>query len=351
MPDLELPRPGASALLLTTLGCEHGVPADAVLHGTGLVREALADPRTSVSGWQELQIVRNLIAVLGDTAALGVEAGMRYHLTTHGIWGFALSSCPTVRAAIEVGLRYVDLTFAFTTMSLVITDDHARLLLDPSHLPIDVRRFFVEREMASITHLGRQVTSDPAPLGCVHFAHPAPPSLDRYRSFEPVPVFDAEANFIELPPDLLDLPLPQADPYAAAVTQKQCQQLLAQRRARSGYAGRIRDRLVQRPAHLPDLETIAAELHTSSRTLRRHLQREDTSYRKLVDEVREHLAEELLATGAFSVADISRRLGYADTPSFTAAFKRWKGGTSPRAYAKAAQNRSDRQSRKRLPTT
>jgi hypothetical protein len=87
--------------------------------------------------WQEMQIVRNLITAVGDTAALGVEAGMRYHLTTHGVWGFALSSCPTVRSAIEVGLRYVDLTFAFTEMSLVTEDDHVRLLLDPSHLPLD----------------------------------------------------------------------------------------------------------------------------------------------------------------------------------------------------------------------
>jgi Arabinose-binding domain of AraC transcription regulator, N-term len=115
--------------------------------------------------WQEMQIVRNLITAVGDTAALGVEAGMRYHLTTHGVWGFALSSCPTVRSAIEVGLRYVDLTFAFTEMSLVTEDDHVRLLLDPSHLPLDVRRFFVERETASIANLGRQVTSRPPLLG------------------------------------------------------------------------------------------------------------------------------------------------------------------------------------------
>jgi len=336
MPDLDLPRPPASALLLTTLGLEHRVPAHVVLHGTGLVLEMLADLQTSVSGWQEMRIVQNLLAEVGDAAALAVEAGMRYHLTTHGIWGFALSSCPSVRSAIEVGLRYVDLTFAFTTMSLIIDDDHARLLLDASQLPVDVRRFFVERETASIVNLGRQVTSSPAPLGRVYFAHPAPASLEPYRVIVPLPVFDADANVIEVHRDMLDLPLPQADPYAAAATQQQCIQLLAQRRARSGYAGRVRDRLVHQPNHLPDLEAVASELHVSSRTLRRHLQQEGTSYRSLVDEVRERLAEELLAIGALSVAEVGRRLGYADTPSFTAAFKRWKGGMPPRTYAQHA---------------
>lgn len=337
MPDLDLPRPPASALLLTTLGQEHGIAADVALRGTGLACDALADPQTVVSGRQELRIVQNLLATLGEETGLGVEAGMRYHLTTHGIWGFALSSCPTVRSAIEVGLRYVDLTFAFTQMSLTAHDDGVRLLLDPSHLPVGVRRFFVERETASIANLGRQVTSNSAPLGRVHFAFPAPDSLEPYRAFDPMPIFDADANLIEVPREILDLPIPQADPYAAAATQQQCRQLLDQRRARSGYAGQVRDRLLQRPGHLPDLESVAAELHMSSRTLRRHLEQEGTSYRGLVDEVRERLAEELLGIGALSVADIGQRLGYADTPSFTAAFKRWKGGVSPRAYATQAR--------------
>lgn len=342
MPDLNLPRPPASALLLTTLGSERGVPAHITLDGTGLLPEALADPETAVSGWQELRIVQNLMAAVGDSAALGIEAGLRYHLTTHGIWGFALASCPTVRSAIDVGLRYVDLTFAFTRMSLITEGDQVRLLLDPSQLPLDVRRFFVEREMATIANLGHQVTSDPAPLGRVHFAYPAPASLDSYQALVPPPIFDADSNFIELDRDMLDLPLPQADPYAAAATQEQCRQLLAQRHARSGFAGQVRDRLVQHPGQLPDFEAVASELHMSSRTLRRHLEREGTSYRSLLDEVRERLAEELLATGALSVADVGRRLGYADTPSFTAAFKRWKSGMPPRTYAKRAQPRPER---------
>jgi AraC-like DNA-binding protein len=334
MLDLDLPRPPVSALLLTNLALEHGVAAHDVLHGTRLALDVLTDPQTSVSGRQEMRIVQNLIAAIGETPGLGVTAGTRYHLTTHGIWGFALSSCPTARSAIEVGLRYVDLTFAFTQMSLVTAGDYLRLMLDPSHLPREVQRFFVERETASVINLGRQVLSTPMPLGHVYFSFPAPTELEPYRVFEPTPVFGADANFIEMHRDVLDLPIPQADPYAAAATQQQCQQLLAQRRARSGYAGRIRDRLVQQPGQLPDLEVVASELHMSSRTLRRHLEREGTSYRNLVDEVREHLAEELLAIGALSVAEIGRRLGYADTPSFTAAFKRWKGGTPPRTYAK-----------------
>jgi AraC-like DNA-binding protein len=87
---------------------------------------------------------------------------------------------------------------------------------------------------------------------------------------------------------------------------------------------------------MPDIEQVAASLHMSARTLRRRLEAEGTSYRALVDEVRERLAEELLVAGGLTVEQVARRLGYAETASFTNAFKRWKG-IGPRAYRTAAR--------------
>jgi AraC-like DNA-binding protein len=257
---------------------------------------------------------------------------MRYHLTTHGIWGFALASSPSLRAAIAVGLRYVDLTFAFCRMSAVEEGNRMRLVLDGSLLPSEVRRFLVEREVASVVHLGRQLMSDPAAVIRVRFRHSAPASTEPYeKAFGARPEFDAGADSAEFDADLLDRPLPQADAHTAAVTEAQCRRLLDSRCARAGFAGKVRDRLVARPGAMPHLERVAAELHMSSRSLRRYLTAEGTSYRALADEVRERLAEELLATGALTVEEIGRRLGYAATPSFTTAFKRWKG-VPPRAY-------------------
>src|ERR1700694_5325526 len=130
MADWDLPRHPASALLLTNLGLEHAIPAETSLRGTHLTSEVLSDPRTIVSADQELRIVRNLVAAVDDPAELSVEAGMRYHLTTHGIWGFAMSSSPNLRAAVEVGLRYVDLTFAFCRITAVDHGDAMWLMLD-----------------------------------------------------------------------------------------------------------------------------------------------------------------------------------------------------------------------------
>ncbi|WP_396922346.1 helix-turn-helix domain-containing protein [Mycolicibacterium sp.] len=75
---------------------------------------------------------------------------------------------------------------------------------------------------------------------------------------------------------------------------------------------------------------MADRLSCSTRTLRRQLEAEGTSFRKLLDEVRQHLGTELLQSG-MTVEQVSNRLGYTDVSNFSHAFHRWQGD-SPRAY-------------------
>ena len=78
---------------------------------------------------------------------------------------------------------------------------------------------------------------------------------------------------------------------------------------------------------------VAAGIGLSTRTLRRRLAAEGASYQGVLDEVRESLAERMLATGRLTVEDVAQRLGYAEASSFIHAFRRWKG-TTPAAYVR-----------------
>ena len=115
------------------------------------------------------------------------------------------------------------------------------------------------------------------------------------------------------------------------MAEEQCRKLLAARKARSGLAERVRDRILRQPGHIPDMNAVAGELLLTPRTLRRRLLDEGTSYKALTDEVRETLAEELLSAANLSVEQIAERLGYSEAASFIHAFKRWKG-QPPHSY-------------------
>ncbi len=333
-------RPPASAALLVRVGGEHGVPADACLAGTGITAAQLADPDHAVPAGAELRIVRNLQAARPDLDTLGLEAGRRYHLTTHGMWGFALASCRNGWEALDLGVAFLELTWAFCHIYPHIHDGIGRMIFDDDQVPDDVRTFLVQREIASVVTIAREasgLTTAPAPT---HLRQSPTASVTPFTEFLGTPpTFDASTNYIEIPVALLDAPLPQADTHTAALTRAQLHELRAHWRARTGFAGRVRQLLTASPGDMPGIEQVADRLHLSSRTLRRRLDGEGTTFRRLVDEVRQRLAEELLLAGDLSIEQIARRLGYNATPAFTTAFVRWKG-MPPRAYRDVSGNRN-----------
>jgi AraC-like DNA-binding protein len=326
-------RSAASALLLTRLGEERGVPSARVLQGTGLGLEDLRVPGTEITGDQELRVLRNLQTACPDPA-LPLQAGARYHLTTYGIWGFALASSPDVRSALDVGARFVDLSFTFCDLSIEETAEELSISLDDTAVPQDVRAFVVARDLMGLRNIVAELTQSAVPLTSLNVTLPRPEDVQPWvEAFGREPEFGSKRNTAGLTLAFLDLPLPQADELTAALTEAQCRDLLSRREARTGTAGRVRDVLLTRPSSMPGIDEVSVALHVSARTLRRQLTAEGASYRGLVEEVREALAEELLR-GALSVEQVARRLGYSETASFTHAFTRWKG-VSPRSWVRA----------------
>jgi len=324
-----LPRRSiTSAQLLTQLGLDHGLSVEQCLRHTGLSPLQLAELHSEIEGAQELQLICNLIEALPTQDDLGLQAGLRYQLTTYGIWGYALLSSQSFRQAADLGLRYLDLTFAFNRISLREDTDQAHLQLDGSHLPDQVRDFLLLRDTVAVMVIQRELTGKRMPLDRVQLSMPAPADTARFiEQFGLLPEFACAENRISFSRHLLDLPLPRANPHSAQLCEQQCQALLAKRRVRSGLAGQIRDRLLSTPGRLADMEVIASELNISSRTLRRRLEEQGSSFRQLQEEVRQALAEELLAIASLSQEDIAERLGYSEVSNFLHAFKRWKGLT------------------------
>ena len=69
----------------------------------------------------------------------------------------------------------------------------------------------------------------------------------------------------------------------------------------------------------------AAAMGLSTRTLRRRLANEGTSYRVELEGLRRELAARYLADTGLSVSETAARLGYADVAAFGHAFRRWYG--------------------------
>jgi AraC-like DNA-binding protein len=80
-------------------------------------------------------------------------------------------------------------------------------------------------------------------------------------------------------------------------------------------------------------ERLACLMNMSVSTLHRRLKAEQTSYRKILDEVRCDLAVYHLNRTTESISEIAYHLGFGDVSNFSHACQRWLN-TSPRAYRK-----------------
>lgn len=328
----DIRRSVVSAQILTQFAVDRGVMREACLCDTDISLAALGDPQTEISAAQELQLVRNLLSALGHAPALGLDVGLRYHLSTYGIWGFALLSSPNLRAVAQVVERYLDLSFAFIRFRFEVDAKFTRIVLDDREVPDDVRTFLLERDFAAWANAMRELIPAGVSVRRAQFRHPRPAHVARYAELcGVVPSFDAADNAITLDTADMDAPLPQSNTTLARMCLDQCRQLLDRRKQRAGVAGQVRDHLFQRAGTMPSLEVVAQQMHLSARSLRRHLQAEATSFRALSDEVMETLAEELLTTAHLKLEEVAERLGYAEPASFIHAFKRWKG-VSPNVF-------------------
>jgi transcriptional regulator GlxA family with amidase domain len=107
--------------------------------------------------------------------------------------------------------------------------------------------------------------------------------------------------------------------------QAQIDQLLEQETPRNDLVESIMNELRASVDEVPALARIGEALNLSERTLRRRLAELDTSYQRLVDQVRYECALDLLKRSEMPLIDIAMATGFTDARNFRRAFKRWCG--------------------------
>ena len=318
------PRSAVSVAIMCEWAAEHGIASELLLRGTHLDEASLADVEFLVEASQELAVIRNLVTATGNPPGLGVELGKRYHLTAYGYLGYLLAASATVHDTVERGLHYAMLTFAFSTMTARVDSDRYVLTFDAADVPESIRRFAIERDLTAVVQIQRDIFAGAAPLREVRFALPAGDDAEQHGYFA-VPVhFDCEHSEISYEASYLELVPPMANPHTTQLMVAHCERVRAERLHHTGVAAQVRTHLLDQSTLDLGLDDVAAHLHCSPRTLRRHLEHEGTTFRAVLDEVRRSVGDNLLRDRTIPPHEIARRLGYQDWSSVMRAGRRWR---------------------------
>lgn len=326
MPFWDFKRNPGSVRLMVDFGCEQGLTPLQLLAGSGLLPTQLDDHTVELKSEQELQVIRNLLGLLPGRSNLGIDVGLRYRLSTFGMWGYGIISSATGADAMALAMRFQQLTFTFTQFAYREEGDTGVLVFEAPTLEATLSDFLVERDMAAGAEIMREVFgSEFVPTGFTLQAR-----LGRHAAATPVVLgaavrHGAAFNTIRFDRRWLQQRLPQANPITAAMCVHMCTQLLEKRLRYTSTSAQVQQHLIANNEVVADLPTVAARMHTSVRTLRRRLHDEGVSFAELLRQARQGLAETLLLRTEQPLVEIAERVGYSDLSTFSQAFKRWRG--------------------------
>ncbi|MFN3579971.1 MAG: helix-turn-helix domain-containing protein [Pseudomonas sp.] len=326
----------ASLHLMLAYAQEQGLESACCLASTGLEPGLLNCPSTEVAPEQELGVIRNMVASLGEPFRHGFELGLRYDLTVYGIWGLGLRTSAGPLDALKRGFEYWGAVPGLLRIRFVLAGTDPVLCFDCTHLPDGAREFLVGRILGTIYAIHQDLLPEhPVGISRVALTLPWCGGMERVEALFacPVQVEQPEACLV-LDAKVMALAFSKANAVIASQCDRHCELEMERRRLQVPVAEQVRQYLQDRPFPPPSLQDVAYALHMSDRSLRRHLEVEGTNWRNLIMEIVVSRAEQRLMCSRTSVQQIADELGYADPSSFSHAFKRWTG-MSPACFRKS----------------
>ncbi len=180
---------------------------------------------------------------------------------------------------------------------------------------------------------GKRYVGSSWALAEVFLEYPRPNDTREYQRLFASPVrFGAAESGLCFDARFLDSPLNSRDPSLVVLLERFAEQLMATLPRIHGTAQQVRQQLLASDLSTDvSLKSISKRVSMSPRTLQRQLSSEGTSLQKLLDEVRQSLAQQWLSHQRVSIAEVAFALGFSEPAAFHRAFKRWTGKT-PTAY-------------------
>ncbi|WP_137888745.1 AraC family transcriptional regulator [Pseudomonas sp. 2FE] len=310
---------------LLDLAEELGLPRAELLAAARVKPQVLDNPKGRLS-FIDFNLLASVALLRCNEPALGLVLGQRLNVSTHGILGYAVLSSANLGKAIQFALKYYRVLGLAFELEMVEEGERVELRASES-MPLGaLSRFAAEGLLSSLHSIAHFLVGEAMQGVEVGFAYPAPAYAARYREvFGAAVSFEQPYHRMSLPKAYLERPMALANPATVQMCEQQCEALLASLDVQDGLLTRVRRLLLARPGDFPDLGSAAEALHTSGRSLRRHLSLMGTSYQQVLDEVRKRLALQYLTTTHLPLYEIAYLLGFSDPSNFRRAFKKWTG--------------------------
>ncbi len=310
----------------------YGIDPEPLLKSLDIDAQKIKDMSGRFS-YQQIDQLWFEAVIIANDPNFGLRAAQFWHPSHMGALGYAWLASSSLHTALNRFAKYMS-----------ILTQGAWLTIDERETDISVELHYkkISKQQPTRTDSFMAVLlsmcqanwgKDFSPIS-IYLTHAAPINLYEFNALFACPIyFNATENRFNLSKEQANRVLVSSNPRLAQLSDQLMIETLVKLNKDNIVEKVKAEILVQLPsANITDL-SVAQAINMSLRSFQRKLQQENTSFKVLVNELREELAKQYIQDNSLSLLDIAFMLGFNDYSSFSRAFKRWTG-KSPSIYRK-----------------
>jgi AraC-like DNA-binding protein len=308
-----------------------GVSQEEILTQADIKKADLTNPDDRIPVEKYARLTK-MAPVMTSRPEVGLILGQRAEFKTIGILFEAAISCNTLGEGLLHTVKFSPLGTEACEIGLDESGPYAEWSLHYLY-PVYFCPSVIEFDSCQNLKILKSILGEDFKPVQMKFQHPPPEYLDHYQQIFQVPLlFEQEKCAIVFEKAYLATPNPNPQPYVKELLIGHAERLCLKNQQKKTFQDRVSEMIIK---HLGSgsvsLEAVAQEMSLSRRSVARNLQKEDTSYKVLLNEIQKHLSTTYLEDVSYSISEIASLLGFSEVSAFYRAFKRWFG-TNPGQY-------------------
>lgn len=311
---------------------------DELLRSVGLDADAPPDPIQMVRDVDFFGLLERVGREDHRGHSIPVRVGASMRCDDYGAFGLAFKSAVDLEGSYLRVERYGRVVTSIANFEVVPGKTTSLMKVIAGRDPRPGLWMTNELALAAAMALSREVSRHDFTPVAAHVSHEPPADPSQFDQHFRCPVhFGSAFDALEVSHERLRSPNRLGDAGISGFFDRHLDQALAELPEDAGLGRRVRAEITQTLCDgVPTLSRMAKRLGMSGRTLQRRLAASGLAYQALVEDARRELAQQLLRTSDYSLAEIAFLTGFSEQSTFGRAFKRWSGAT-PRAYRMAAR--------------
>lgn len=303
-----------------------GVDQRALLRDARIKPELLRSPGERISMQQYMALYR-LAAERSRDPDLGLYVGHIIYFSGMNLHLYMTTICRNLKEYFNVIPSTIKLRGDTGRVLIRPKDEFIRLEWHPLHESTRCWRPLVDEMLKSSAEIVNAICALPVPVLAAEFAYPAPDDTSALKAaFGPNLRFGCKVSCLYFARESVRYPLVELDFKLGRDYWAQPHSVFDEPEVVDPFLRDTRSAVRRAlPGGSLTIDGLASELGISRRTLQRRLSALDSSFKQLLQDVREEMSQRYLDDPRLAITEIALLLGYSDQASFSNAFKTWRG--------------------------